>query len=61
MNVQDIIDYEGGQMDWERLVEFFQGLIDSGHAWTLQGSYGRMAQRLINDGECIAKEYKRNQ
>ena len=60
MNVQDIIDYENGQMDWDQLVEFFQGLIDSGMAWKLQGSYGRMAKRLIDDGDCIAKQYKEN-
>mgnify|MGYP003994084759 FL=1 len=61
MNVQDIIDYENGDMDWDRIVDMFQKLIDSGQAWTLQGSYGRMAKRLINDGDCIAKEYKRKQ
>ena len=60
-NVQDIIDYENGDMDWDRIINMFQKLIDSGEAWTLQGSYGRMAQRLIDDGECIAKEYKRDQ
>jgi len=60
-NVQDIIDYENGDMDWDRIINMFQKLIDSGEAWTLQGSYGRMAQRLIDDGECIAKEYKREQ
>ena len=59
MNVQDIIDYENGDMDWDRIVEMFQKLIDSGEAWTLQGSYGRMAQRLIENGDCIAKEYKK--
>ena len=58
-NVQDIIDYENGDMDWDRIVEMFQKLIDSGQAWTLQGSYGRMAQRLIENGDCIAKEYKK--
>ena len=57
--VQDIIDYENGDMDWDRIVEMFQKLIDSGQAWTLQGSYGRMAQRLIENGDCIAKEYKK--
>ena len=54
-DVQDIIDYENGDMDWDRIINMFQKLIDSGEAWTLQGSYGRMAQRLIDDGECIGK------
>ena len=53
MNVQDIMDYENGDMDWDRIVDFFQGLIDSGMAWKLQGSYGRMAQNLIDEGECF--------
>ena len=60
MNVQDIIDYENGDMDWDRIVDMFQKLIDNGQAWTLQGSYGRMAQRLIDNGDCIAKQYKKD-
>ena len=54
--VDDIIAYENGEMEWPRIVDFFQELIDSGHAWTLQGSYGRMAQSLIDDGECHLPE-----
>jgi len=57
-NVQDIIDYENGDMDWDRIVDMFQKLIDSGEAWTLQGSYGRMAMRLVDDGECVLPEPK---
>ena len=52
LNVDDIIDYENGDMDWDRLVDFFQNLIDTGMAWTLQGVYGRMAQSLIEEGYC---------
>lgn len=55
LNVDDIIDYENGDMDWDRLVDFFQNLIDTGMAWTLQGSYGRMAQSLIDEGYCERK------
>ena len=40
LNVDDIIDYENGDMDWDRLVDFFQHLIDNGLAWSLQGHYG---------------------
>jgi hypothetical protein len=50
VNVNDIVDYENGDMDWNRLVDFFQGLVDTGTAWTLQGHYGRMAQSLIDEG-----------
>ena len=52
LNVDDIIDYENGDMDWDRLVDFFQNLIDTGMAWSLQGVYGRMAQSLIEEGYC---------
>ena len=60
-NVQDIIDYENGDMDWDRMVDMFQKLIDSGEAWTLQGSYGRMAMRLVDDGECVLPEQNKKE
>ena len=50
--VGDIMDFEGGTVDPDRIVPFFQGLIDSGLAWTLQGSYGRAAQHLIDNDHC---------
>ena len=56
LNVDDIIAYENGDMDWDRLVVFFQNLIDNGMAWSLQGHYGRMAQGLIDEGYCTKKE-----
>ena len=55
-NVNDIIAYENGDMQEEEMIQFFQGLIDSGAAWTLQGHYGRMAQNLIEDGVCTLPE-----
>ena len=50
--VMDICDYESGEMEEEEVVIFFQGLIDNGLAWTLQGSYGRTAMQLIEAGLC---------
>lgn len=50
--VDDIMDYESGEMDEDRMIAFFQGLIDSGTAWQLQGAYGRQAQALIDAGLC---------
>ena len=48
-----IIAYESGELESESaLIEGFQHLIDSGQAWSLQGSYGRMARLLIEQGAC---------
>lgn len=52
-NVNDVIAYENGDMTDDQVIEFFQGLVDSGMAWRLQGSYGRMAQALIESGDVI--------
>jgi len=51
-SVDDIMRYEQGEMSEEEMVKFFQGLIDSGMAWKLQGHYGRTAMALINAGHC---------
>ena len=51
--VSKIIQYEEEGFDTEEeLIEFFQELIDSGLAWSLQGSYGRAARDLIDAGLC---------
>lgn len=47
----DVVRYESGEMTDDETVEFFQGLVDTGLAWQLQGSYGRMARALIDAGE----------
>lgn len=51
-DIYKIIRFENGDMDQDELVSFFQGLIDSGDAWTLQGFYGRTAVSLIEAGLC---------
>jgi hypothetical protein len=51
-----IMAFEQGDCTDDELIDGFQHLIDNGHAWTLQGSYGRMAQSLIQAGVCHAKQ-----
>lgn len=53
--VDQIIAYEQGELDEDQTVELFQGLIDSGLCWQLQGSYGRTADMLIRTGVCTPK------
>jgi hypothetical protein len=50
--IDKIIAYEEGTLDDEDIIDLFQTLIDTGQAWTLQGSYGRMAASLIEAGQC---------
>lgn len=53
--VDDIMDYESGQMSEDDIPGFFQRLVNSGAAWSLQGHYGRTAQQLIDAGIISAK------
>ena len=48
--LEDIMDYEGGNMTLKRYFEFFGELIRTGQAWSLQGMYGRAAKDLIEGG-----------
>jgi len=45
-----IIDFEQGDLSEKKSIELFSQLIKSGQAWSLQGSYGRTAKMLIDNG-----------
>lgn len=45
-----IMAFEGGELSDDEVIEGFQHLVDNGHAWSLQGSYGRAAAALIQQG-----------
>ena len=56
--VDMIIKYERALLDADEIIALFQELIDTGHAWQLQGHYGREAKRLIDTGFCEKKKNK---
>lgn len=45
-----IIAYEMGELPRDEYLPLFGGLVKTGLAWRLQGSYGRAAARLIEQG-----------
>lgn len=52
VNIDTIIAFEQGDLDYGQTVALLQELIDDGSAWTLQGFYGRAAQACIDSGDC---------
>lgn len=49
--IDRIVAYEQGELNWEETRALFQDLVNSGLAWELQGSYGRMAAAMLRAGE----------
>jgi len=45
-----IIEFETGEATEEQVIELFQYLVDTGLAWSLQGTYGRTAEALLEAG-----------
>lgn len=54
--IDTLIRYESEGLEDEELIEFFQYLVDTGMAWSLQGHYGRTASALIDAGYVTTKE-----
>ena len=50
VSVDELMEYEDGRMDEDKVIDLFQRLVKNGMAWQLQGSYGRMAAELIRRG-----------
>jgi len=48
--INQILAYENGELDEAGVIELFQNLVNTGLAWSLQGSYGRTATALIEAG-----------
>tara|TARA_B100000809_G_C14901060_1_gene446257 strand:+ start:124 stop:387 length:264 start_codon:yes stop_codon:yes gene_type:complete len=57
VELADLISYEEGTITEENRNILFQSLVDTGHAWTLQGFYGREACRLIASGIIKVKDF----
>ena len=48
--LNSIIEFESGNPTSGEFIELFSNLVKNGHAWSLQGNYGRTAQGLISRG-----------
>jgi hypothetical protein len=50
MNIDTMMAYESGELNEANTITFFADLVKTKMAWSLQGSYGRMASALIDAG-----------
>ena len=50
MNIDTLIAYESGELNDAETINFFADLVKTKMAWSLQGSYGRMASAMIDAG-----------
>lgn len=45
-----VVAYEAGELDEDETIAGFQEMVNNGHAWQLQGHYGRQAAAMIEAG-----------
>ena len=45
--IDQIMDYESGELNDKEIIEMFSDMVKSGNAWSLQGHYGRTAEVFI--------------
>lgn len=55
-NLDQIMAFENGELDYDETCELFQDLVNTGLAWSLQGSYGRTAMVMLEAGDIHAPE-----
>ena len=53
IKVSDIVKWEEVGMNPDEEAKFFQKLINSGQVWRLQGTYGRRAMELLEEGRVV--------
>ena len=58
--VSAIMDFESGNLDDAGILALFQHLVNTGLAWSLQGSYGRTASALLEKGLITRPTPQRN-
>ena len=49
-NIDQMLDYELGNLSEEETIALFQALVDTGLAWRLNGNYGKKARKLLEAG-----------
>tara|TARA_Y100001970_G_scaffold213656_1_gene261215 strand:- start:45 stop:218 length:174 start_codon:yes stop_codon:yes gene_type:complete len=52
MKAIDIVEGTYEDLEEHEYIAAWQHLIDNGLVWQLQGAFGRMAARLIEEGVC---------
>lgn len=52
-----LVDFELGLLDEDEELDLLQDLVDTGLAWKLQGYYGRVCSKLLQEGILKAPGY----